>query len=480
MSLTTGTYFELRGTTYHLRMRVPKEFADVEPLKEVNRSLRTRDPIEAQALAAHARHALIQDWQARRAQRVADHRALFDMSTELLKGWGMTFCAMDDLVTGPLDELLKRIDAIANVDPNSVAVPAVLGAIELPDVSLDEMALRMPELKKANIRAKNARQRREWCGNFKRAASDFKTVIGERTVFAITSQDATDYEDFWMKRAASGEVTANYANKQIRYVRQMIDAHFADIRLPKEKRKNPFFGMRVEKIAYDEVNNDRKRMALPNTWIKKRLIGEKVLEGLNQEASDIAIVSAVCGCRASEIYDLPPEDIFLDHEIPHISLRIVLDGPDRRELKGQASTRKVVLLGAALEAMKRHPEGFSGYRGKANYSGPVNKYLRDNSLFPDVPADESRHHVISGLRHSFEDRMINAGIANEERAYLMGHSIGRVRGRPVYGTALDLPFRALFQEMVSFGGEGWSPRPVDVLQAEVDRLMKERGHVLPK
>lgn len=169
----------------------------------------------------------------------------------------------------------------------------------------------------------------------------------------------------------------------------------------------------------------------------------------------------------------------MDHEIPHISLRIVLEGPDRRELKGQSSTRKVVLLGAALAAMKRNPEGFSGYRGKANYSGPVNGYLRDNALFPAAPAGETRRHVISGLRHSFEDRMIDAGIANEERAYLMGHSIGRVRGRPVYGTALDLPLRALFQEMASFPDEDWSPRPVQVLQAEVDRIMKERGHVLP-
>lgn len=262
-------------------MRVPIEFADVEPLKEINRSLRTRDPIEAQALAANARHALFQDWQARRAQRVADHRMLFDMSTELLNGWGMTFCAIDELVAGPLDELLKRIDAIANLDPNSAAVPAVLGTVELPDVSLDEMALRMPELKEAEIRAKNARQRREWCGNFKRAARDFKSEIGERTVLKITDQDAVDYEAFWAKRATSGEVTSNYANKQIRYVRQMIDTHHSDIRLPKKKRDNPFSGMRVEKIAYDEVDNERKRMALPNPWIKKRLLDEKVLEGLN-------------------------------------------------------------------------------------------------------------------------------------------------------------------------------------------------------
>ncbi|WP_425274943.1 DUF6538 domain-containing protein [Thioclava sediminum] len=31
------------GKTYYFRMRVPNEFTDVEPLREINRSLKTRD-----------------------------------------------------------------------------------------------------------------------------------------------------------------------------------------------------------------------------------------------------------------------------------------------------------------------------------------------------------------------------------------------------------------------------------------------------
>ncbi|MCF7698721.1 hypothetical protein [Loktanella sp. M215] len=173
----------------------------------------------------------------------------------------------------------------------------------------------MSELKAAEIRAKNPRQRREWCGNFLRAATDFAAEIGERTIMTISEQDATDYWEFWKKRARE-DVTPNYANKQIRYVRQMIDAHFEDIRIPVSKRVNPFRGMSVSKNAYDSADSERSKLPLPENWIRNQLVGGRILEPFNQEASDIAIVAAVCGCRASEIYDLPAEDIRLDELLP--------------------------------------------------------------------------------------------------------------------------------------------------------------------
>lgn len=476
MPSNTADYLDLRGNTWFIRMRVPAEFANVEPLSEINRSLRTRDRTEAEARCANARVALFAEWRARLSGKTVDTRAIFDASVDLLKGWGMTFSPMNDLLAGPIDELLSRIERIAKVDANSAAVPAVLGAIELPDVSILKMAERMPVLKEADIRAKNARQRREWCGNFKRAAKDFTEQCGKRTILTISEQDAADYEDFWKKRAKTGGVSTNYANKQIRYVRQMIDAHYEDIRMPKSKRTNVFRSMRVEKLAYDASNNTQKKLSLPETWLRHSLIGDRVLEGLDQQASDIAVIAAIGGCRASEIYDMPANDIHLDHAIPHISFRIVQEGPDRRELKSRSSTRTVVLLGPALEAMRRNPYGFPGYRGKASYSGRVNGFLRENGLFPPVPEAVDGRYVISGTRHSFEDRMIAAKIGNEERAFLMGHSIGRVRGRPVYGSELDLPVRALLQEMVAIEGSGWTPRPIAELWVEIDRLLEEKGH----
>lgn len=478
MATSTADYLELRGKTYYLRMRVPAEFADVEPLLEINRSLKTRDRVDAEAKCANARVALFADWRARRAGKAADTRAIFDTSIDLLRGWGLTFSPLDDLLTGPIDDLLSRIELVASMDLNSAAVPAALGTLDLPDATLTEMAKRMPDLKAAEIRAKNPRQRREWSGNYKRAAKEFTTVIGKRTVLKISEQDATDYEDYWKQRAQSGQVTSNYANKQVRYVRQMVDAHFEDIRLAKSKRVNFFKGLGVKKLAYDTTDEDKKKLPLPEDWVCERLIGDRVLEGCNQQASDIAIVTAICGCRASEVYDLPEEDIHLDAPIPHIVLRVVLEGEDKRELKLQSTSREVVLQGPALEAMRRHPKGFTRYRGKASYSGDVNNFLRDNNLFPSLPEGTTGRYVISGLRHSFDERMDKALMTNEERAQLMGHSIGKLRGRPVYGAKLELIMRSLLQELVGIEGDGWKPRPRAEVREEINRLIEAAGYRL--
>ena len=49
---------ELRGKTHSLRMRVPAEYADDEPLRDINRSLKTRKRAEAEARCSLAELAL--------------------------------------------------------------------------------------------------------------------------------------------------------------------------------------------------------------------------------------------------------------------------------------------------------------------------------------------------------------------------------------------------------------------------------------
>ncbi|WP_143593868.1 hypothetical protein [Thioclava sp. F36-7] len=91
---------------------------------------------------------------------------MFEAPIDILKAWGMSFNPMEDLITGPLSNLHSRIEAIANVDPLSPAVPAALKAIGLPDMSLFEIAKSMPiPILKANeICAKNTRQRLPFFG----------------------------------------------------------------------------------------------------------------------------------------------------------------------------------------------------------------------------------------------------------------------------------------------------------------------------
>ena len=66
-------------------------------------------------------------------------------------------------------------------------------------------------------------------------------------------------------------------------------------------------------------------------------------------------------------------------------------------------------------------------------------YLSDNSLL------ESDKHTAYSLRHSFEDRMMEAGLDRDLRAILMGHKLKR----PAYGLGGSIEFRTKELEKIA-------------------------------
>lgn len=128
------------------------------------------------------------------------------------------------------------------------------------------------------------------------------------------------------------------------------------------------------------------------------------------------------GARPSEILDALAEDIATDTAIPHLRVR----AREGRALKTDHSRRDIPLLGVSLAAAKRLKVagGAGRYAGKGNvWSATVNKYLTEHGL------RETPQHTAYGLRHSFEDRLLEAGVDDRIRAELMGHKYAR----PKYG-----------------------------------------------
>ena len=98
--------------------------------------------------------------------------------------------------------------------------------------------------------------------------------------------------------------------------------------------------------------------------------------------------------------------------------------------------RDLVLIGPALEAARRHPEGFPRYRNKLGFSDAANAYLRENGLLP------SAEHTNYSIRHSFQGRMRRVGgIDQFFQARMMGHSAKKVLKRESYGDDLSLDQR---------------------------------------
>ena len=96
-------------------------------------------------------------------------------------------------------------------------------------------------------------------------------------------------------------------------------------------------------------------------WIVEKWFAPGAFDGLNEEARDILLMSIETGCRQSEIHDMPSNAIVLDANVPHLRIAFE-DGDEKREIKNTASVRCVPLVGVALAAARRHPEGFPRYR----------------------------------------------------------------------------------------------------------------------
>ncbi|MCA1777598.1 MAG: integrase, partial [Loktanella sp.] len=121
--------------------------------------------------------------------------------------------------------------------------------------------------------------------------------------------------------------------------------------------------------------------------------------------------------RPSELAALTTDQIRLTDTVPHISIE-----PVGRQLKSANARRVIPLCGVSLEAVRVHPDGFPRYRNSAaGLSATVNKYLRGAGLL------ETPQHTLYGLRHSFEDRMLAAGVDERIRRDLMGHALNRER-----------------------------------------------------
>ena len=162
--------------------------------------------------------------------------------------------------------------------------------------------------------------------------------------------------------------------------------------------------------------------------ITEKWFAPGAFDGTNDEARDILLISVETGCRQSEICDLPPEAIVLDHPIPHLRLKFE-EGENRREIKNTSPVREVPLVGVALAAAKRHPDGFTRDRGKSTYSATMNQYMRNNGLLP------SPEHTIGGVRHTWESRILAEAKRMDVSGEMMEHSVKQIRKRPVYGDA---------------------------------------------
>lgn len=331
--------------------------------------------------------------------------------------------AADLAANATLEELIARIRLIENPADKLTAAAALGGAGE-PTTTLDDaFDVFEKTIRKAELARKSEHQRRKWRELKQRGLTNFKREVGDIAVEKIGRPEANKFYEWWLDRIVppkgSGRkaLSASAGNKDMDTMRALL-GEYMKYKHASVAYLNPFAGLRFK----DRSKNTRPPFS--EKWIREKILKPGVLDGLNDEARAAVHILINTGARPSEIVNLTADRIVFTAETPYIDIKET----EEREIKAEASTRRLPLVGIALEAMKLFPKGFPRYKDNDVLSATVNKFFEENGLL------ETDKHSLYCLRHSFEERCKKAKVDEELRRYLMGHAIKR----PKYGYSEDL------------------------------------------
>ncbi|WP_169305478.1 tyrosine-type recombinase/integrase [Hyphomicrobium denitrificans] len=334
---------------------------------------------------------------------------------------GVSYRAVNELAEGDLSEIVRRVALLEekNLTDSPPAAAAVLGAAKKPSILISQLFEKFEEHGRDRLRGKSVDQVRKWKNPRIRAVNNFVEVVGDKTLESISRDDGLDFRAWWLDRVLEEDYDPGSANKDLGHLKAMFQELDLAWRL---KLDNPFAGLRVS----GEKHN--KRTAYSAKFVRENFLAGDRLSNLNAEARAITVMVAMTGMRPSEVAALSENRVFLQANIPYVSIK-----PEARQLKTRHSERDMPLVGLALETMREFKAGFPRYRDAPDtLSATVNKALSESGLRP------TPEYTLYSLRHTFKDRLIALEAPQRVQDALMGHAVREVE----YGSGPSLEQRA--------------------------------------
>lgn len=407
-----------RGQVYHLSKRVPKRYESVETRRVIDISLRTSSLTTAARKAEEAWNSLLQSWEYRLAGDNPSAEQRHNHAMQTAQRMGFDYVAVQDIPRLPLTEVLERVEASADV----AVEDAVLGLAEAVSIRVSDCLEVFLECFPEAVHGKSPDQLRRYRNPRTKVIADFIDVVGDKAIDKISRADMLVFRTRLAEQVTKEAISAATANKNLTYFTSMLRGI--------NKHKALGITLPIGDLSLKQ-GRAKQRGTFSRAWIKDRLLAEGALDGMGPEVRGIVRIMVNTGARPSEIAGIKVKHLRLDEAVPLMDIF-----PDGRTLKNDNSERSVPLAGVSLESAREalHAARAAGrkdndwvfptYAGKDRLTDTVNKYLRENGL------QEKSSTTFYSLRHSFEDRLIEAGVDERVRRDLFGHALNHER----YGT----------------------------------------------
>jgi integrase len=402
-------YLIKRVSRFYYNRRVPKHIQILDSRPLIRIALKTDSRKIAQKLAAAHNEAVEAYWLSllQSGQQGQDKKYNDLIQHARLLGYSYSYSPL--LAEYPLDQIIDRARHVENHLYNEKHVASVLGGQSAPKFTIEEALERYWELSKDKILNKSPNQIRKWENPRKKAILNFIKCIGNKPVHELTREDTLKFRAWWINRIDKENYISGTANKDLIYVKVIISTIAENYRLPVD------YEHLFKKLVLTK-DDSVKRLPFETDYIIKTLLNPDNLKGLNEQARWVLYAFSETGAGLAELTGLLPEDIVLDHEIPHIKIT----PRAKKALKTKFRARAIPLVGFALDAFKACPNGFTDYKDSPDFlSSVLSKYLNDHKLLP------TNQHTVYSLRHSFQDRLLAVNAPDRVQADLMGHKFNR-------------------------------------------------------
>lgn len=416
---------------YRYYRRVPVEVAHIDKRTFVKKSLKTKNHKEALDRAEPVNASTEALWAALAAGASAsDEWARHAEAVRLAQSLGFAYKPATEIAIEPLASLDARLVALDAHDPDA-AVAAIVGGVDAPQPRVSTIWALYEEHGRANLMGMSPSQIKKHKVARHRAIAYLKDQVGDMPLKDVDRAAVLKFRSWWVEKIEREGLRAYSANRSITDIAGMLTVIDGALQTN--------FHAPWEKARIKETNKTklRKRVPFSPEWVQERFLKPGALDSLNPDARLIVYTMIETGMRLGEVCNLRPEDIRLDDDVPHVE---VAEREDRRQ-KTDYSIRRIPLVGCALWAMKQAPRGFPRYADNADSaSAAINKQLDALELRP------TPRHTVYSLRHTFQDRIENAGASDRMQADLMGHEFGR----PTYGDGPEMKRRQELLERISF------------------------------